>query len=171
MAEFRLHFGFIQFPKIDPQTKQRIPATVKSQLICVRNYVKHAIINGVIYSIFIPCSFQPFSPSRPDTDVYIATDIKQLLNNLLVAVMVSWSLVFSMNGVGSIIQVVGGFQTEDVVNNPMFGSTSPSDFWGNRWNKLDSSRTQIGSVQARSGGNWITEFGDDGHLPSVWFSA
>jgi hypothetical protein len=44
--------------------------------------------------------------------------------------MVSWSLVFSMNG------VVGGFQTEDVVNNPMFGSTSPSDFWGNRWNKL-----------------------------------
>jgi hypothetical protein len=136
MAEFRLHFGFIQFPKIDPQTKQRIPATVKSQLICVRNYVKHAIINGIIYSIFIPCSFQPFSPSRPDTDVYIATDIKQLLNNLLVAVMVSWSLVFSMNGVGSIIQVVGGFQTEDVVNNPMFGSTSPSDFWGNRWNKL-----------------------------------
>lgn len=89
-----------------------------------------------IYSIFIPCSFQASSPSRPDTDVYIATDIKQLLNNLLVAVMVSWSLVFSMNGVGSIIQVVGGFQTEDAVNNPMFGSISPSDFWGNRWNKL-----------------------------------
>lgn len=136
MTEFLQHFGFIQYPKIDPQTKQGIPVTVKSHFNCWLKYVKHALINGVIYSIFIPCSFQPFSPSRPDTDVYIATDMKQLLNNLLVAVMVSWSLVFSMNGVGCIIQLLGGFQTEDVVNNPIFGSISPSDFWGNRWNKL-----------------------------------
>jgi Membrane bound O-acyl transferase family len=38
--------------------------------------------------------------------------------------------------VSAIVQVLGGFQTERVVDNPMLSSTSPSDFWGRRWNLL-----------------------------------
>lgn len=136
IQEFLTHFGFILYPKRDHKTKQRIPMTRASFWNCMRTLLIHALQNGVLYSMFITCAFQPLRPSRPDTDVYVAIDANQLLNTLLAATMLSLSLAFSMNGVASIVQLVGGFQTELVVNDPIFGSTSPSDFWGNRWNML-----------------------------------
>jgi hypothetical protein len=32
--------------------------------------------------------------------------------------------------------LLSGYKMEPVMNNPVFGSTSPSDFWGRRWNLL-----------------------------------
>jgi hypothetical protein len=86
--------------------------------------------------MLLPCSFQPLPTSRPDTDVYVSVDANQLVNTLLAATLLSLSLDFSMSGVACIIQLVAGFQTENVVNDPILGSSSPSDFWGNRWNLL-----------------------------------
>lgn len=136
MKEFLMHFGFIMYPKRDHKTKQRIPTSRTSFWNCIRTLLIHAFKNGILYSLLIPCSFQPLTPSRPDTDVYVAIDANQLLNTLLAATLLSLSLDFSMNGVACIVQLVGGFQTENVVNDPILGSRSPSDFWGNRWNLL-----------------------------------
>ena len=136
LRDFVIHCGFIQYARVDSKTKRRIPSTLASIVDGVTNYIKHSLINRVLFSILMPCAFMPFSTSRPDTDISIATDINQLLNNLLAATMVSFSLVYSMNGVASLIQLLGGFQTEPAVDNPIFGSSSPSDFWGNRWNAI-----------------------------------
>jgi len=51
-------------------------------------------------------------------------------------VLVSLSLCFSLSGVNALVQLVGGFQCQQVVDSPMFQLTSPSDFWGRRWNHL-----------------------------------
>ena len=135
--EFLAHFAFILYPKRDHTTRrQRVPRTRASYWNCMRALLHQMLHNGILYSMFLPCAFQPLLPSRPDTDMYVAIDVKQLLNTLLAAILLSLSLVFSMNGVAAIVQLVGGFQTENVVNDPIFGSKSPSDFWGNRWNLL-----------------------------------
>lgn len=41
-----------------------------------------------------------------------------------------------MYGVSLMVQILNRVQTEQVVDNPMFSSKSPSDFWGRRWNRL-----------------------------------
>lgn len=136
VRDFMMHMSFIQYPLVDPKTGERIPTSLASIKKGLKSYVVHSMINGVIYSLLIPSNFLPLPTSRPDTDIFIATEMNMILNTLLAATMISFSLVFSMNGVSSIIQLVGGFQTEDSVNNPIFGSSSPSDFWGNRWNMV-----------------------------------
>ena len=134
--DYMVHMAYIHYPLLDPKTKNPVPATFSSVQQGITTFIKHCVANGVIYSILLPCSFAPFPMVRPDTDIFVAMEANQLLNNLIAATMVSLSLVFSMNGVAGIVQLIGGFQVEPVVDNPMFGSSSPSDFWGARWNKL-----------------------------------
>jgi hypothetical protein len=61
---------------------------------------------------------------------------RHLLNNLFVAFLVSASLSQSSLGVSLVYNLLYGFQTYEVVLNPMLKSRSPSDFWGRRWNVL-----------------------------------
>ena len=61
---------------------------------------------------------------------------KHLLNNFLVAFLISASLSQSSLGVSLVYNIIYGVQTYEVVLNPMLKSTSPSDFWGRRWNML-----------------------------------
>jgi hypothetical protein len=61
---------------------------------------------------------------------------KHLLNNFLVAFLISASLSQSSLGVSLVYNIFYGVQTYEVVLNPMLKSKSPSDFWGRRWNML-----------------------------------
>ncbi len=45
--------------------------------------------------------------------------------------------------VNGVMQCLSGIQFENVVNSPMFGSQSPSDFWGRRWNRLISGDLKV----------------------------
>ncbi len=50
--------------------------------------------------------------------------------------MLSVSLSQSSLGVSTIYNLLYGFETYEVVQNPMFKSKSVSEFWGRRWNML-----------------------------------
>jgi hypothetical protein len=53
-----------------------------------------------------------------------------------ILVLVSASLSQSSLGVSFMYNIVYGFETCEIVQNPMFKSTSVSEFWGRRWNLL-----------------------------------
>ena len=48
--------------------------------------------------------------------------------------MISTSLSQSTTGIGLMFNLAYGYETYEVVRNPMLKSTSPSEFWGRRWN-------------------------------------
>lgn len=51
--------------------------------------------------------------------------------------MMNLTLAFSLSGASALASLLAGVQFDDrVTNSPMFHSTSPSDFWGRRWNNL-----------------------------------
>jgi hypothetical protein len=50
--------------------------------------------------------------------------------------MISFSLSQSSLGVSLLYNLVYGYETYEIVLNPMFKSTSVSEFWGRRWNLL-----------------------------------
>ena len=51
-------------------------------------------------------------------------------------VLISSTLSQSSLGVSLVYNIIYGYQTYEIVLNPMFKSTSPSEFWGKRWNTL-----------------------------------
>mmetsp|Transcript_6870 Transcript_6870/g.12241 ORF Transcript_6870/g.12241 Transcript_6870/m.12241 type:complete len:425 (-) Transcript_6870:130-1404(-) len=60
---------------------------------------------------------------------------QHLLNNYLVAILLSISLSQSSMGVCILYNFFYGFETYEVVQNPMLKSKSVSEFWGKRWNQ------------------------------------
>jgi len=61
---------------------------------------------------------------------------RHIVNNYLVALLLSISLSQSTLGISIIYNICYGYQTREVVMNPILKSSSPSDFWGRRWNTL-----------------------------------
>lgn len=59
---------------------------------------------------------------------------KHLMNNYLVALILSLGLKQSTVGVSFLYSLAFGYETKDVVLSPMTKSQSPSEFWGRRWN-------------------------------------
>jgi len=57
-------------------------------------------------------------------------------NNFLVACLLSTSLSQSSLGISLLYSLCWGYECYEMVLNPMFKSTSVSDFWGKRWNLL-----------------------------------
>jgi len=66
---------------------------------------------------------------EPFNDWYIA-------NNLFAAVLTSTTIACGTGAFGFSICALAGLLTLDVFDNPMFESSSVSDFWGKRWNRL-----------------------------------
>jgi hypothetical protein len=57
-------------------------------------------------------------------------------NNLFQAVLFQLYLQTFCQGMMFFFSLLCRYQVKPVVNNPVFASTSPSDFWGRRWNLL-----------------------------------
>jgi len=57
-------------------------------------------------------------------------------NNFVTALTIALSLSMGCKLIVLGINAVSGFKLIDVMANPMLRSSSPSDFWGRRWNRL-----------------------------------
>jgi hypothetical protein len=136
LEDFLTHFSFIHYPKMDKHTKKMLLTSVTSISDSILNYIKNTLAHGILFSVLKPYEFEPFPSKHQSTDFFIATNMMDLLNNFVSAVTVSFMLEFTTSGIGIIIQAIGGFQHDRVVDNPMLASKSPSDFWGKRWNLL-----------------------------------
>eukprot|EP00571_Detonula_confervacea_P011967 CAMPEP_0172306306 /NCGR_PEP_ID=MMETSP1058-20130122/7405_1 /TAXON_ID=83371 /ORGANISM="Detonula confervacea, Strain CCMP 353" /LENGTH=441 /DNA_ID=CAMNT_0013018147 /DNA_START=36 /DNA_END=1361 /DNA_ORIENTATION=+ len=115
--------------------------TVKSTWIDVKyyliNWIKYIVILGMYSSILLAYDYQPYpneeGPAMQDIKLLNGFSRQQLINNLSVAIMFQVYLTtfgFGINFLASLC----GFQLTPFMLNPMFESSSPSDFWGKRWN-------------------------------------
>lgn len=135
LYDFRCQMGYLMDPLLDE--KGHVVATTNKSF--QRAIIVHAtslLATALLASILAPYNYEPFETTRKVQNIYWSCDIHHLLNNFLAAVLVSLSLSFSLSGVNALVQLVGGFPCEHVVDHPMFFSCSISDFWGRRWNRL-----------------------------------
>jgi hypothetical protein len=59
-----------------------------------------------------------------------------LLNNLVLAYLAEVYLEFGTRAAAIVISLLSGLETIEVNDKPLSRSTSVSDFWGRRWNRL-----------------------------------
>ena len=112
-----------------------------------RIYYKKAIFGAqflvVIFllSVMEHCNYQPFGMKREEVPGGMSSQYLQpghIGNNFLSAVLTSSILASGTGVIGFVISGLAGILTLDVMDSPMFKSTSVSDFWGRRWNRMVS---------------------------------
>ena len=127
--------------KRHPATGQPIRMTYEKWMDKLPKFSFHVGLLVVSLAVMVHCDFVLFTSSR-DRDAFLPSTIwglldwRHLLNNLSVATFTYQCLDVGSAGVGIIVSVISGCEVIDLMKNPLFGSQSPSDFWGRRWNLM-----------------------------------
>ena len=103
------------------------------------HWVKYIFILGMYSSILLAYNYQPYpdleGPSLQDINIRIGFTPQQLINNASVAVL--FQVYLTTFGYGlTFLASLCGVQVTTMMLNPLFESTSPSDFWGRKWNMV-----------------------------------
>eukprot|EP00579_Thalassiosira_antarctica_P000802 CAMPEP_0201868078 /NCGR_PEP_ID=MMETSP0902-20130614/2110_1 /ASSEMBLY_ACC=CAM_ASM_000551 /TAXON_ID=420261 /ORGANISM="Thalassiosira antarctica, Strain CCMP982" /LENGTH=444 /DNA_ID=CAMNT_0048393375 /DNA_START=123 /DNA_END=1457 /DNA_ORIENTATION=+ len=101
------------------------------------NCVKYILILGIYSSIMLSYDYQPYSNNEGTNllDINILTGFsrQQLINNASIGILFQVYLTTFGFGINFLTSLCG-VQQLPLMLNPIFESSSPSDFWGRRWN-------------------------------------
>lgn len=106
----------------------------------VKYFLTYAVITGLYVSLFGP-SFQPLNCDIDANKSWaIFTDSCRsniMVNNIVGAGLFQLYLTTLIYGVG-VITILAGIDVniEETMKNPLLTATSPSDFWGRKWNLI-----------------------------------
>jgi Membrane bound O-acyl transferase family len=100
---------------------------------------------AVMFSILIPRNFQLVTLNiNPQGHSRLATVAAHLVNNLATAMLTSLCLDVGATGLGLVTSAVTQRRTVEIHDHPITRSTSPGNFWGQRWNVLVGSALKRG---------------------------
>lgn len=101
------------------------------------NWVKSIFVLGLYSSVLDSYNHEPYpseeGPALRDVDIFAGFSPRQLVNNFSVAILFQVYLSSFGFGLNFLTSLCGATQIPMMLN-PIFESTSPSDFWGRRWN-------------------------------------
>jgi len=130
------------------------------------NVVKAVTGMAVMCSILSPYGYAPFGESnagefheRMVLSDYL--DVRHLGNCFVIAVFFQQALALGDAVTRTTIQMTLGYKVNQLMRNPMLEATSPSDFWGRRWNVL------VHSVMKRGVYKPVRKYTSSGILASL----
>uniref|UniRef100_A0A7S4QSP9 Wax synthase domain-containing protein n=1 Tax=Ditylum brightwellii TaxID=49249 RepID=A0A7S4QSP9_9STRA len=140
LQNYMVYFTTLVDVEFDSKTQKPIYATSQDLMLLSKQCFLSSLKLVVALCIFAPMSYTPFetgvlahSTNHTFADIW---SWMHILNNFVAATILSFSLEFGSNNINLLIEITTGIKTKQMVNNPMFASTSVSDFWGSRWNNL-----------------------------------
>lgn len=78
------------------------------------------------------------------------------MNNLALAYLTEIYLEFGTRAAAIVISLVSGMETIEVNDNPLSQSTSVSEFWGQRWNRLVGELLRVSTNSSRQSNTILT---------------
>lgn len=142
LSSFVLYFSSVLLFERDEKTKLPIPTTNRLKFQHLASFLTCLVCTGLFQSILTP--FQDFNVFGEPVG-YGSSDWwswRRLLswelyaNSLMHAILFQLYLTLYCQGLTLFWHVVGGYQTQPAMINPLGKSTSPSEFWGRRWNRI-----------------------------------
>jgi hypothetical protein len=143
MGNFVRYYTATVENEFDSKTQTLVPAQ-RSDL--VRKAIRCNLLflqTVVLFSVLISYNYRVF-PSR---EIQSPVDLfywGNLCNSYLMAFLTSLCLEVGSSVVGLLTSLLSGINTVAVNDSPLTKATSPSDFWGNRWNRMVSSGLKRG---------------------------
>jgi hypothetical protein len=140
LNDFVMYFASVLVFERDAKTNALVLATNEMKVKHFLNFVRLLFVVGAFQSILTP--YQDFNVfgmpiGRDEWFSWKRWMTWELYaNSFLHAILFQLHLTLYCEGLTFFWFVVTGYQTKRVMNNPLGGATSPSDFWGRRWNML-----------------------------------
>lgn len=136
-AYFALPFDMV----FDPTTNKPVMATKQDYINGAVNFIKAVSFIIGMCSIFSPMGYMPFPQANAgDFHEGIALsdylDWRHLCNSFVIALFFQQGLALGDAASANLVQFTFGYKVNQMMHNPMLEATSPSDFWGRRWNVL-----------------------------------
>jgi len=128
--------------EVDPKTDKKRPtkASMAYTLSLLSTFGKNVAMLGLYMSLFAPTNYEPFETdadgNQPGYNIRDIFDFNLFRNNLVSSFVFQMCLSTFSGALSSAASLIFGVKTAVAMNNPMFESTSPSDFWGKRWNLI-----------------------------------
>lgn len=143
-SSFKVYVVYFCFPVevlFDKQSSKPISVSWRDLFCGAVNILRTACIVSTLLSIFSAYEYVPFKDSRAgefyeDIKTRDYLDAKHLVNCFCHAILFQSSLSFGDAVFGLTAELLTGFKVMKTMKNPMLTSTSPSDFWGRKWNLL-----------------------------------
>lgn len=145
MADYVLYFASPMYLKYDNKTEKYVKATPRRMLWHLGRFLAFLFVTGMYQSLFslFPGYFPSLRRELPFEGVgqewfswQRAMDPAQWRDSALYAFLFQLYLTAYGEGLVFATTVLTRRQTEPLMDNPLFESKSPSDFWGRRWNLL-----------------------------------
>jgi hypothetical protein len=143
ITNYMLYYGSVIEFVFDGRTNHAVRSTTAEALTKARRFLAFYLFLALLFSALEPCAYAPIDmrPRGASGHAMEATigdflHPGHLANNFAVAYVTHVCLHTGTLGFGSAISLLAGIKTMDIANNPFFSSSSPSDFWGRRWNCL-----------------------------------
>ena len=143
-SNWRVYCAYFALPfdmQFDDKTDKPIMATWRDIIEGQMNIVKAVSCIVVLLSILSPYGYVPFGETNAgefheQINIRHYLDGKHLGNCFAIALLFQQALALGDAVIGNAIQVSLGYKPRRSMRNPMLEATSPSDFWGRRWNVL-----------------------------------
>lgn len=140
LKSFCIYYASLMEIVLDPATNKPVRATNSDIAAMLREFLYQNIVYGILSSLFSPVSYVPFKTNVPshegDRTFVDFFHVGHLLNTYVAATLLSMSLAFGSTGNNLFYAILFRIKLDRLVDNPMFASTSPAEFWGRRWNKM-----------------------------------
>ena len=147
LKNYIVYYASMMKTKFDDQLEPA-KATASDSLQRIGEFGCLFVVLSLLFSCTSPYDFAPFvtrfEAHSIDHGLVDLFHPFHLANNFVAAVLVSVSLSFSTLGASLLFNISTGIMTERVVENPMFASKTPSEFWGRKWNNLVHSLLKSG---------------------------
>ena len=147
LKNYIVYYASMMKTKFDDQLEPA-KATASDVLRRIGEFGLLFVVLSLLFSCTSPYDFAPFvtrfEAHSIDHGLVDLFHPFHLVNNFVAAVLVSVSLSFSTLGASLLFNISTGIMTERVVENPMFASKTPSEFWGRKWNNLVHSLLKSG---------------------------
>ena len=145
LERFILYYAATLQVKIDEKTNQPVPFTRKIMMMKIRSFLFVFIQTTLLYSLLQPFDYI-IAPTttiqrRNIIDLYYWGNI---VNAFFMASLTSLLLEGGATGLGLIVSFCTGLTMETFSDSPLTQSSSPSDFWGKRWNRPVASALRRG---------------------------
>mmetsp|Transcript_19077 Transcript_19077/g.41302 ORF Transcript_19077/g.41302 Transcript_19077/m.41302 type:complete len:476 (+) Transcript_19077:62-1489(+) len=131
----------LPFDMIFDENNLPVMATKRDILNGQINVVKTVSCIIMLCSFLSPYDYKPFGETNAgefNERIVLRDylDARHLGNGFAIAVLFQQCLALGFAVTGSAVQIMLGYKVKQSMRNPMLEATSPSDFWGRRWNVL-----------------------------------
>mmetsp|Transcript_24717 Transcript_24717/g.38074 ORF Transcript_24717/g.38074 Transcript_24717/m.38074 type:complete len:424 (-) Transcript_24717:75-1346(-) len=135
---YALYFGSILEICYDRKKEQFVKSSTAHILDSLKNFAILLCMTGALYSLIDPYNLEPFLDSHKDEEWYSLKrlNLMQLGNNLVHALLFQLYLTVFCEGLAIATSLIVGYKTKQVMHNPVLSATSPSEFWGRKWNTV-----------------------------------